>query len=364
MAIMRHLYPGGNTRYGFYSFYNHLVLPRVKRKIVLKGGPGVGKSTFMKTIGEYFSQQGFDIEYHWCSSDNDSLDGLVIGDHHVCLLDGTAPHVVDPVYPGAVDEIVNLGEFWQRKNIQAHRDSIIKLTAEISRFFNLAYMRLQGSGIAYDEWKSYYREGRDEEAIRRNIQALAPDFLNGEKSSDEKLRHLFAGAITPGGLMTKAESLMNAASSIYSINGNPGSGIQDLFQYVLGIIELAGIYAEIYHNPFDPADIDLILLPESNKVLLDSSANLLNYAEKISNKYKRKLDFDQLLNTDKMAPRAKEIAEAEDHYAAGIRDAVNFIKTAKRLHDELEQYYIPAMDFDGIDELRIRLQEELMEDLH
>ncbi len=363
MAIIRHLYPGGNTRYGFYSFYNHLVLPRVTRKIVLKGGPGVGKSTFMKKVGEYFSQQGFDIEYHWCSSDNDSLDGVVIGDQQVCLVDGTAPHVVDPVYPGAVDEILNLGEFWHRKKIHANRDSIIQLTGDIGRCFNRAYSRLQGSGIAYDEWKSYYQEVCDEDAVKRNIQALAPDFLHGEKSSGSKVRHLFPGAITPNGLITGVESLINSAASVYSISGNPGTGIQDLFRYVLGMIEMASVNAEVFHNPLDPADIDLILLPGSNKVLLDCSANLINYSEKINNKFKRKLNFDQLLSADNLAPRAKEIAEAQDLYAAGIRDAVNFIKTAKRLHDELEQFYIPAMDFEAINELRIKLQTEIKEDL-
>lgn len=48
MGKSRHFFPGGNTCYGFYSFYQYLVKPTVKRKYILKGGPGVGKSNFMK----------------------------------------------------------------------------------------------------------------------------------------------------------------------------------------------------------------------------------------------------------------------------------------------------------------------------
>ena len=62
---------------------------------MLKGGVGVGKSNFMRKIGQDFEARGYDIEYHWCSSDNNSLDGIVIGNNQICFLDGTAPHVVD-----------------------------------------------------------------------------------------------------------------------------------------------------------------------------------------------------------------------------------------------------------------------------
>ena len=42
---------------------------------------------------------GYDVEFMHCSSDNNSLDGVVIPAINVALLDGTAPHVVDPKIP-------------------------------------------------------------------------------------------------------------------------------------------------------------------------------------------------------------------------------------------------------------------------
>ena len=38
------------------------------------------------------------------------LDGILIKEINVAMLDGTSPHVVDPLTPGAVDEILNLGD--------------------------------------------------------------------------------------------------------------------------------------------------------------------------------------------------------------------------------------------------------------
>jgi hypothetical protein len=42
-------------------------------------------------------EKGYDVEFHCCSSDNDSLDGIVIPSIRVAMLDGTAPHGVVPV---------------------------------------------------------------------------------------------------------------------------------------------------------------------------------------------------------------------------------------------------------------------------
>ncbi len=102
------MFPGGNTSVGFYSYYDY-ILPqdRAKRIFVIKGGPGVGKSTFMKQIGNELVEKGYDAEFMHCSSDPDSLDGIVIPALEVAFIDGTAPHVVDPKNPGAVDETIH-----------------------------------------------------------------------------------------------------------------------------------------------------------------------------------------------------------------------------------------------------------------
>lgn len=107
-GAIKHVFPGGNTTKGFYSYYQYILgQEEATRIICLKGGPGVGKSTFMKTIGKKMVDSGYDIEFMHCSSDVNSLDGVVIPAIKIAILDGTAPHVVDPKNPGAVDEIIN-----------------------------------------------------------------------------------------------------------------------------------------------------------------------------------------------------------------------------------------------------------------
>ena len=62
----------------------------------------------MKQSGMDLLKEGYDVEFMHCSSDPESLDGLVIPAFKVALIDGTAPHIVDPKNPGAVDETIHL----------------------------------------------------------------------------------------------------------------------------------------------------------------------------------------------------------------------------------------------------------------
>ena len=362
MPKIRNLYPGGNTCYGFYSFYDYMVSPEVERKIILKGGPGVGKSSFMKKMAQDFLNQGYDIEYHWCSSDNESLDGIVIGKQQVCILDGTAPHMVDPRYPGAVDEIINLGNYWQQQSLHQNRSEIIALTSKVSICFQRAYMRLRESKMAVAEWESYYREARDDEAVNRNIVALTGDFLPDLIGNRQKIRHMFPGAITPVGLVSKIDSLIENDYSLFAVQGSPGSGIKELFSYIEQTVNPTGIQAEIYHNPFDPENIDIFILPQSKSVLIDISRRLFDYSALLPGiKYRRFLDFDQLVNKSVIDTYEQNIVSTQERVKSGIADAVNFIRQAKGYHDQLESYYIPTMDFDAVETMRQDLRKQLLQ---
>ena len=50
---------GANNKGGYYSLYNKLYNPYEKgQHIILKGGPGTGKSTLMRKVAEKFEKAG------------------------------------------------------------------------------------------------------------------------------------------------------------------------------------------------------------------------------------------------------------------------------------------------------------------
>ncbi|MGB4302655.1 MAG: hypothetical protein WBJ34_02510 [Syntrophomonadaceae bacterium] len=361
MGKSRHFFPGGNSRLGFYSFYHYLVRPTVKRKFILKGGPGVGKSHFMKEIAQCFLDRDYDIEYHWCSSDPESLDGIVIGSHQAAVLDGTAPHIIDPQNPGAVDEIIDLGQYWQHHLIAGQRSRVIDISEQISFCFQRAYHRLKESYLALEEWSVYLQKVRDKKIVYRNALALTEDFLQGTAAAEDAyMRHLFAGAITPVGIVLKPDHIIAADTDIFAVKGSPGSGVENLMEHVVHTLELLGINAEIYHNPLDPLSVDINFLPEYNRALMNTSDYLFPYAEHLATiRYRRQLDFDGLLPPDSLNPYAKRIALAQDRMDSGVNEAIEWIELAKHLHDQLEDIYIKAMDYSALNQKCEELKEDI-----
>ena len=130
MTLKTEFFLGANSAEGFYSLYDQLREGENMRDlIVLKGGPGVGKSTFMRCIGKQAEEKGLQIEYIRCSGDPDSLDAVCLPQLGVAVADGTAPHVVEPAYPAAVGRYVNLGQFYNVDRLKERRREIVACTA-------------------------------------------------------------------------------------------------------------------------------------------------------------------------------------------------------------------------------------------
>lgn len=93
MAQVTNFFVGANSGEGFRNLFSEMVdLEDTYDFIVLKGGPGVGKNTFMREIGRCAEAAGLAVEYLWCSGDPDSLDGVVIPELRCAVADGTSPH--------------------------------------------------------------------------------------------------------------------------------------------------------------------------------------------------------------------------------------------------------------------------------
>lgn len=320
-----HKFPGSNTPDGFYSFYR-AGLENMERIFVLKGGPGTGKSTLMRRIACNLAERGYDVEMWQCSSDNESVDGVIAPALKIAVVDGTAPHVVDPVYPGAVDEIINLGDHWNRELLCCHKAEIIMLTKKISEKFNIAYERLAEYKKQYDEFAENNSVGESK------ITAFANDVI-GEIFSDDlaKVSHFFASAITPMGWKGYNQELSSSVKRRYVIGSGNRYDVDLFLHKVEEAAVLRGHNIDIYHSTLAPDCYEMIVLPTIGYALVDGSAPELE-----------PLAVDVLVQLDEFDDEAHPWDEI-------LADAIQSIAAAKALHNDLEEYYIKAMKFDEID---------------
>lgn len=98
----RRYFPGANTGRGFIGHFEGIVPPwsEPHYTYVLKGGPGVGKSTLMKKCAAIARANGFTVEEFRCASDPESFDAVRIPQRRLVLLDGTAPAHHRPRHAG------------------------------------------------------------------------------------------------------------------------------------------------------------------------------------------------------------------------------------------------------------------------
>ncbi|MBR4992088.1 MAG: hypothetical protein IKY86_03745, partial [Clostridia bacterium] len=104
--MARFFFLGANSKDGFVSLLPQFRQESPRRLYAVKGGPGCGKSTCIRRLSETL---GGAEEFFLCSSDPDSLDGAALST--VALLDGTAPHVFEPAFPGCDGDYLPLPPF-------------------------------------------------------------------------------------------------------------------------------------------------------------------------------------------------------------------------------------------------------------
>ena len=269
----RHMFPGGNTSRGFYSYYD-FVIPRrqVFRLFIIKGGPGTGISTFMKKLAARLGRKGYDIEFMHCSSDPDSLDGIVVPALNVAMIDGTAPHVIDPENPGATDEIINLGEFWNVDEVRKKREEIISIKSEISRNFKRAYRYLAAAASVYTDNREIFERAIDRQKVAMEADRIINEYFGGDPIAGYEggVRKLFATAITPKGLKSSIPTLLKTGRVIV-LKGNAGTGTDRIIEKVRDTAFERGFYVEVFYCTLFPEKPEHIVIPEKDLSIATSN---------------------------------------------------------------------------------------------
>jgi len=354
----RYYFPGGNTPKGFFSYYDHILSQEKAAKIYcMKGGPGTGKSTFMRKIGEEMLEEGYDVDLLLCSSDPDSLDGIVIKDKNVAMIDGTAPHIVDPKNPGAVDMIIDLGEFWNEKGLREKKEDILLTNDNIKRCFSEAYKYIRAAAEIYQSLEEIYSMASKKEEMYKNTAGLVYRELSHKELSTVKGREkrFFAGAITPKGIKNTAGSLIEGYRNVYILKTPVGMSGNIILEGFKENVLMRGFDTEVYYCPMSPdKKIEHVIVPELSTAIVTS-----NEYHEIPAVAASVIDMRLYVRYDLLEKHKPVIAKGLEKMRELLDMAVNCLKDAKASHDVLEEMYIPNMYFDKIEEKRLDIMEEI-----
>ena len=335
---IRHLFPGSNTSAGFMGFFEDL-RSRAKRTVILKGGPGVGKSTLMKEAGQHFERLGQPVVYYHCSGDPDSLDAMLAPGAGFLVLDGTAPHIVDPRLPGAADGILNLGVCLDEKQLESQAGELEPLLREISASFARAYRYLSAARALRADAAAVYDAALSRKARRlleNELLALVPAGQEGG------VTHAFAQAITCQGLLQQLDSILSGA--VYCLDVPWGFDVHALLLPILNAAGRSRLAADAYHDPLDAGCLAHVAVGDAvftSAVMMDAPV------------------FSPDLDAAVLRREAPRLAFDRAVYDLTLNQAVEALAEAKARHDTLERYYTDAMDYGRLGAIKQEFLESL-----
>ena len=171
MRADKYLFLGANTADGFVGFFNKIIdTYNLEKLYILKGGSGIGKSTFILRFADAFPK--YSRDFLVCAGDPKSLDGVIIPDLKVGIIDGTFPHPVDPIYPGVVDEIIDLGKFIDPTKVTADKQTMQYLSSKKASHYKKAYAHLNSARQIHHKIESFYKDAVDFTAVQKILMKL------------------------------------------------------------------------------------------------------------------------------------------------------------------------------------------------
>lgn len=334
----RKYFASANSHLGFYSLFSDIFPPeRLDAIYIIKGGPGTGKSTFMKKIGERAETYGLAPEYVLCSSDPCSLDGIIIPEMSAAVLDGTSPHVTEPKYPVAVERILDFYKFIDRKKISPLRFAIMEETAAAERETKLGYGFLRALGEVKKD------EDRILDALfdTEKAHAAAKKMIGGIHTSEDK-KTVFGGAVCYEGEVF-TDSYFSAAKTRYAVTGKYGAE-----KFFLSALCRAADEAGVgYTRLLDPAVPDTVcgIYFEEPKIIFSSSD------EKNAEISDKRINAMRFFDAEGLSAARGRLRFARRCGEALLEGAAEGFARAREHHAELEKIYGAATDFSGIDAL-------------
>ena len=334
-------FAAANGYAGFRSYFDEIFSPdEYDRIYVLKGGPGTGKSSFMKKISETFSSMGCMIEEIYCSSDPTSLDGVIIKSKSkkMAILDGTAPHERDAKIPGAFDQIINLADNLDGTWLSPRRAEILSLLNEKSRAYKTAYFYLSSAGVFDSFIHKIYDNNFDRSKAKNKADGFLQEILIGSRA---KIETRLIGSFGRYG-ERRFDTLFEQDLRLIKVGGSEYS--TDVFlNFCKSVLEEKNANMTRFPSALNSNYTDAILLSDISLAIVRSDDF--------------EIDADEYISLSPI--ETEQIRTAKALRIDSLDEARRWFTIASDIHFRLEKLYTAAMNFEKNNQLITKTIEEI-----
>ena len=343
---------GATTPAGFKGYFEPLRREPGMQMVLIKSGPGCGKSTLMKQLARRAIQQGEPAECIHCASDPDSFDGVIFVRQRRAIVDATAPHTIEPDAPGADEVVLSLYHTIQADALRPHAEEVKALFARNAALRARAARYVASAGSLLLDSRRAEACSANFEKVRRYVKRLCTRLLpRTENTAREELRLL--SAVTPKGEVFYQHTAQALADRFIVFRDEYGAVSRLLLELIRAEALARGYHIITCPCAMHPEDkIDHILIPELRLAFLTD-----NRWHPVQLPGMQAVRCTRFLDRENLAGYRARLRFNERAAAELLEQATALMAQAKSCHDELETYYRTTVDFAQVDEAAARCAE-------
>ncbi len=310
---------------------------------LLKGAAGTGKSTLLRRVYDALGAGDTYTEVFCCAADPTSVDAIRIPSRQIAVLDATAPHSLEPLCPGAVEQVVALSDCLDRAKLRPLREPLWQLICEKQALWETCRRQLSAAAALIADNRRTEREAIDFDKIDRLAERLIQaEWGDSQSDGAGTVVQRFLSAVTPDGLLTFYDTLQALCPRIYTISDEYGTSARHLLDRLQTSAVRAGYTCISCLSPLFPHDgAEHLLLPQIGVGFTTS-----NSWHTVDFPVYRRIHASRFTDTERIQRKRHRLSFCRRGAADALREAVSSAAKALEVHRRIEAYYHPAVDWE------------------
>ncbi len=345
---------GANTPSGFVGFHKtDLYDPRDGwAAFLIKSGAGTGKATFMRRVLRELNAKGLEAEAIYCSSDPDSLDAVVFPQIKLCIMDATAPHILEPYAYGECEQLVPFGCCLQAVKTLPQADAWYEAAdacsaahARSCRFLAAAHSLLENNRLLAES-------ALNGDKIGKLVTRLISRECQGGNARETRR---FLSAVTPQGYIFFADTVTALCPKLYVLEDEYGAVSARFMRALRTQLLEAGADILTCYSPLSQEAPSHILIPSIGVGFLSS-----NSRETVDFPVFRRIHAARFLDNDRLRDKKQQLRFNRRAASEMLGEAIQSAADAKTHHDRMEALHIAAMNWDLWQEIADRAMDTIL----
>lgn len=313
--------------------------------MLLKGSAGSGKSTLLKKAANMLEDMGLEVERIRCASAPDSLDGILCPAVKLAAFDATAPHVIEPILPGAFEHMVTLYDTVCENELCEQREALWFHEQEAEKYRMRAVRYLTAAGCLLDDTARTARSCTDKPKILRCAASLAKRYLTAPGGTGECEVRLL-DAMTPQGVVCLEQTVYALADTVVALEDEWGAAAPVLMEALCRMATSQGLDVVACRDCFSPQQQIRHLIVPSLRLAFVTVGGVYPAPSRVS----RTIHAKRFTNMDGIRARRNRLRFNRKSCRDLLLQASEMLRESAAHHAEQERIYTHAMKVEALDE--------------